>query len=123
MMQASKQLCALRRYAPGDLSVAESCDTFCTGCGQGHTHFLPCNKALCDSNHRDGVRHNTDRRFGACTDEYTHDFYWEAINIEDPCKDASEQKAFALCGKFCPSEEHQQVQSLHAVEAVCIEPC
>lgn len=64
--------------------MAETCDSFCTRCGQGHSHFLPCNEALCKSDLHDGVRHESEpemiKAHGnlglKAIDEYTHDFYW-----------------------------------------------
>jgi hypothetical protein len=103
--------CVLCRYAVGDQSIAETCDSFCTRCGQGHTHFMPCNKALCESDILDGVRHNTDPSLGTNADEYTHAYYWEAVSIEDPCM-PEERRTFSLCGNLCASEEHQQVLCL-----------
>ena len=103
------------RYAAGDEAVAETCDSFCTRCGQGHTHFRPCNKKLCKSDLHDGVRHNQDaaiKKAQGRVDEYTHDFYWEAVNIEDPCP-AEERTLFAKCANTCAAEEHDQVRPRH----------
>jgi hypothetical protein len=94
--------------------VAETCDSFCTRSGQGHTHFRACNQDLCGNDLHDGVRHNSDQRIAAGhsspVDEFTHSFYWEAVNIEDPCVE-SERHAFAKCGNLCASEEHQEARS------------
>jgi hypothetical protein len=109
--------CMMCRYAVGDQSIAETCDSFCTRCGQGHTHFMPCNKALCESDILDGVRHNTDSSLGTNADEYTHAYYWEAVGIEDPCM-PEERRTFSLCGNLCASEEHQQVLCLQHLKSL-----
>ena len=111
-MNASGSAC---RYAIGDASVAETCDSFCSRSGQGHTHFLPCDPSRCASGLHDGVRHNMDTRIAAghigAQDEHTHESFWVAQNIDDPCR-ADERPAFAKCGNYCASEEHFQVCGL-----------
>jgi hypothetical protein len=104
----------VRRYARGDESSAETCDSFCTRTGRGHIHTRLCDPKLCGSVTQDGVRHHREGvlNLGAnqdiAVDEYTHESFWETINFKDPCLE-SERSEFKLCGSQCASDEHDQV--------------
>ena len=101
------------RYAVGDETKAETCDSFCSRSGQGHLHFCPCDKSKCESDAHDNIKHETDpeivKGHGAPVDAYSHQAYWEHLNIEDPCM-PEERQAFAKCGKLCASDVHQQAR-------------
>jgi hypothetical protein len=98
----------MHRYAVGDSSVAETCDSFCMRCGRGHIHTARCDGNLCKSTMHDGVRHHDEGTLGGSreVDEMTHDYFWQHINFEDPVKDAAEREAFRKCGNTCGCEEH-----------------
>jgi hypothetical protein len=67
--------------------------------------------------HHDGVLNMGDHKDGL-VDEYTHDYFWQVINFEDPCTDA-ERGLFRLCGATCAHQDHQTVRrpTMHACTA------
>ena len=105
------------RYATGDEGTAETCDSFCARYGRGHIHTMPCYLGLCSNTLLDGVRHHSDGALNTgahkdgSVDEYTHDYFWERINFEDPCTD-SERAQFRMCGSQCSSSDHDKVRLL-----------
>ena len=102
------------RYAPGDETCAETCDSFCNRLGRGHIHTRLCDHSLCRNVSNDGVRHHHEGTLNAgpnqdiAVDEFTHEAFWKTINFQDPCL-ASDSEKFKLCGSLCASDEHDQV--------------
>lgn len=131
------------RYAIGDSAEAETCDSFCSSCGRGHVHTVRCDKKLCSSALHDNVRHcnwpmasaepgaaaavhadgcgDADRGGAEADefDEFTHDFFWEHMQFEDPVQSEEERRLFRICGCCCGSEEHEKVGWLTTVHLSC----
>ena len=113
------------RYSVGDSAQAETCDSFCTNCGRGHLHYVPCNTTLCESALHDCARHSkqtfaipegsawSSQAKAMQVDELTHDYHWLLMGFEDPVKTADDLRLFRLCGKYCTSEEHLKVRACY----------
>ena len=102
-----------RQYVRGEAGSAETCDSFCSTCGRGHVHVLPCDPYNCNIGGQ-GRRHATvtyssDQPGDALVakDELTHDAYWEAIGFNDPCSDL-QRREFRMCGAACASTAHEE---------------